>query len=111
MILFQALLIFFILVIISRLILRLKHQEIRLIYFFKWLLFWLIVIGVIIFPEIINFLARNLGIGRGVDVAIYFALLLLFYFIFYLTVHIRSLESKVTKLARKIALNKKDDES
>src|SRR6056297_3220973 len=107
MILFQILLIFFIVIILTRIILRFKHQELSLANFLVWLLFWILVAGIILYPETINFLARILGIGRGVDVAIYFSLILLFYFIFYLTVRIRSLENKITKLARKMALNKK----
>ncbi len=109
MILFQVILVLFVIVIISRLVVRFKNEDINLINFLVWLLLWLAVIGVVIFPESINFLARVLGIGRGVDVAIYFALILIFYFIFYLTVRIRSLENKITKLARKIALNSKKD--
>src|SRR6056297_3673331 len=109
MILFQAILILFIVVIIARLVIRFKNEDINLINFLVWLFLWLAIVGVVIFPESINFLARTLGIGRGVDVAIYFSLILIFYFIFYLTVRIRSLENKITKLARKMALNKKKD--
>ncbi len=110
MILFQAILILFIVVIIARLVIRFKNEDINLINFLVWLFLWLAIVGVVVFPESINFLARTLGIGRGVDVAIYFSLILIFYFIFYLTVRIRSLENKITKLARKMALNKKDNE-
>lgn len=106
MIFIQVLLIILILFIISRLINRLKNKQIGLVNFLIWLIFWITGGVVIFYPEASDYLARFLGVGRGVDVIIYFSLILLFYFIFYFTVRLRIIEQQITEIVRKISLEK-----
>ncbi|MFN3605542.1 MAG: DUF2304 family protein [Leptonema sp. (in: bacteria)] len=47
-------------------------------------------------PESTSFLARVLGVGRGADVIIYFSIILIFYFIFYLTLKLRKIEKEIS---------------
>jgi len=69
------------------------------------LFFWLAAAAVIIFPNITQLAANFLGIGRGVDLMIYVALMAIFFFIFHLISVTQDHEHKITKLAREIALN------
>lgn len=73
-----------------------------------WILFWLIVGTVAILPQTTQIAARFVGVGRGADLAIYVSLLALFYLVFRLYVKIEQVERDITRLVRKIALEKKD---
>lgn len=105
MILIQILLVLLILFIISRLIIRLRNKQIRLVNFLIWLFFWIVGAGIILYPEASSYIARVLGVGRGADVVIYVSLILIFYFVFYITVRLRIIEQQITKIVRKISLS------
>ncbi|MDD3102295.1 MAG: DUF2304 domain-containing protein [Patescibacteria group bacterium] len=107
----QILFIFLILFIISRLILRLKNNQINFLNFLAWLIFWLAATIAVIWPEVTSFLARILGVGRGADIIVYFSLILLFYFVFYVTVKLKLIERDITKIVGKISLNDKEDKN
>ncbi len=108
MILIQILFIILILFILSRLLIRLKSHQVSILNFLIWLIFWIGAGVIVLYPEATNFLARLLGVGRGADVIIYFSLILLFYFIFYLTVRLRVIERQITEIVRKISLEKEE---
>ena len=55
-------------------------------------------------PKFTNFLAQQLGIGRGVDVVLYVSVVLLFYLIFRTNVMLEDTRHEITKLVREIAL-------
>lgn len=105
MILIQILLVLLVVLIISRLGARFRNKQIGLFNFFLWLLFWIASIGIILYPEASSSVARVLGVGRGADVVVYISLIVIFYFIFYVTVRLHIIEQQITKMVRKISLD------
>jgi len=69
-----------------------------------WFLFW---VGVLIFawePKTSDRIAKILGIGRGVDVIVVGAIIILYYFIFWLYNKIFYFESRLTEIVKELAL-------
>lgn len=89
---------------LSRVILRFRGGQIKVTEFFFWSLLFLTAILVIVFPEGTTMLANRLGIGRGVDLAVYASIAMLFYLVFRLYVAIEDVRHEITELVRKIAL-------
>ncbi len=79
-------------------------QAITVREFFLWTVFWLIVAVLFIFPDATQTAANWAGIGRGVDLIIYLALIFLFSALFFILVRLERLEKDVTKIVRKRAL-------
>jgi hypothetical protein len=79
--------------------------------FFLWMIFWGVSAGVVIYPEITQRAAEYLGLGRGVDLAIYLALLIAFYFIFSLRKKNRELEETLTQVGRTVTITSAKDNS
>ncbi len=111
MILFKILFLFFVLLILIRLGKRFKKRQIKITNFLIWLFFWLIAGTIVIYPESTSYLARFLGVGRGADVIIYFSLAIIFYFIFYFTIRLHVIDSKIAKIVRNISLREGKDEN
>ena len=84
-----------------------RKKQISLSFSIVWCLFWLGVLFVIYYPGFLSGIATKLGIGRGVDLAIYLSIIFLFYLIYKMLIRVQNLEGKITKLARSIALTKK----
>ena len=61
---------------------------------------FLIVIGEVYLIKIANML----GVGRGTDLILYLALLLVFFFIFYTLNRFSKIRNDITELSRKVAL-------
>ncbi|HBK34204.1 TPA: DUF2304 domain-containing protein [Candidatus Uhrbacteria bacterium] len=80
-----------------------------------WTLLWVIVwVGagvMVLLPQTTDIAARLVGVGRGVDVVIYLAIVSLFYLLFRLYARLEGVEREITKLVRMIALNAKEDAS
>ncbi|MBI5411640.1 DUF2304 domain-containing protein [Candidatus Peregrinibacteria bacterium] len=78
------------------------------------LITWIFVWGAIgffaLFPKISDKLANFIGIKSGANAIITAALVILFYIVFKLLVTSENLESKITRLNRKIALDKLKEE-
>ena len=75
-----------------------------------WTAFWLAVAVVILLPQTATLLANLLGVGRGVDLALYISLVVLFYALFTMSRKVDRLEKSLTDLVREIALkNAKHD--
>lgn len=110
MLLIQALLILLILFIITKLFIKIKNKQIGVLSFLIWLVFWMCGLVFIIYQDTLNYLARILGVGRGVDVILYFSLILIFYFIFYFIVRLRKIEQQISEIVRKMALSKNNKE-
>ncbi|MFH1173296.1 MAG: DUF2304 family protein [bacterium] len=73
-----------------------------------WTLLWLAIGIVALLPQTINLLADYVGVGRGVDVAIYISLLVIFYIIFRIFVRFDKLEKDISKIVRHLALEEKE---
>ena len=66
----------------------------------------MIVSVVVLLPNTANILANFVGVGRGVDVIIYVAIIALFYLVFRLFVMIEDVEREITNLVRILSVNK-----
>ena len=84
---------------------KLRHRILTMQLYLVWIILWLGISALVISPNILNYIAAIVGVGRGVDVAIYVAILLLFYLIYRLILQIEKLDKKVTTLVRKISLH------
>lgn len=91
----------------SRVWLRAREGSIGRGMFLFWILVWLLLLLAVIRPELTTKLARKLGIGRGVDVALYISIVTLFYLNFRSNVMIENLRHEITRLTRIIALSQK----
>lgn len=100
----QILIIIFALFAWSRAMLRLRDSNISVGEFSFWSLIWSFVIIVALFPSIINDLSTMVGINRGVDLAVYAGVILLFYLMFRLYVKLDIQARETTKLVREIAI-------
>jgi hypothetical protein len=72
--------------------------------FVVWTAVWLTLAVVVLLPNSTARIAALLGVGRGVDVAIYVSLALLFYVAFRQLGKIEDLERQITRLVRAHAL-------
>src|SRR3990167_5791873 len=69
-----------------------------------WTVFWLAAAVVILLPQTATLLANILGVGRGVDLALYISVVVLFYVLFTMSRRVDRLEKSLTDLVREIAL-------
>jgi hypothetical protein len=102
----QFLLIFFLVFAISRVYLRAKEGTLKTGEILFWASIFITAIIGIIDPSFTTFVARQFGIGRGVDLVLYLSIILLFYLIFRTNVMIENLRHEITKLVQEIALLK-----
>jgi len=100
----QIIIIVFALFAWSRAMLRLRDSNISVGEFSFWSMIWSIVIIVALFPDIISGVSKLVGIGRGVDLAVYAGVILLFYLMFRLYVKMDMQARETTKLVRDIAI-------
>ncbi len=83
---------------------RFREGDISVWLFLGALFLWSCALILSIWSELSSFLARLLGIGRGVDFMFLFSILFLVYVNFCLYVRMKKTEHDVTKLIREIAL-------
>jgi small membrane protein len=109
--LIKIILIFFIVFAIFKVALRYRDKIISLQEFLLWTFFWLLVALLVIFPEITSYAANLVGVGRGVDLVVYLAILILFYLSFRLLSRQDKMDKDLTKLVRKIALDNEEKDT
>lgn len=97
-----------ILVISGQLIIKILKDRISFFKITFWLSFWGAVLVLIWFPQLTTGIAGLLGVGRGVDILIYFSIIILFYLIFHQNTKMDKINRDITKIVREIA---KNDES
>ncbi len=90
---------------------RFRNKELTRVQFLFWLLVWILAGLLVIDPGIPQGIADRIGVGRGVDLVMYGALLFLFYCTFRLFLHLERIERDITKIVRHIALSEKGNES
>ncbi len=66
---------------------------------------WLVVIAVALVPNLTNSLAKLVGIGRGADVIVYSAIVILTYSVYRLMVKEQKLSAEMTELVRAVAIS------
>jgi len=102
--LIQILIVAFAVFALLRVFTKFRARQLSISWFIFWLIFWVMLgIGVIM-PQTTEIVAQWVGVGRGVDVAIYFSIVLLFYLVFRIFLKIQSIESNITKLTREDAI-------
>lgn len=109
--LIKILLIILIAIILSRVVDRYIRKEFSLHEVIVWSLFWLIAAGLVIWPDASSWLAAVLGVGRGADLVVYLALMLIFYLLFRIFVRFEKQERELSKLVQKQALDEAETHS
>ncbi|KKQ40267.1 MAG: hypothetical protein US58_C0022G0016 [Candidatus Magasanikbacteria bacterium GW2011_GWA2_37_8] len=107
MLLIQLILPLFFIFAITKVIVRIKATELSVRQGIVWVVFWILAGVVVIEPNSTIYFAHLLGIGRGADLIIYFALAILFYLFFRQTVQVEKMKREITQLTRRETLNKK----
>ncbi len=74
---------------------------------FFWILFWVGVSLVVMWPNSVQMIARVFGIGRGSDFVLYISVITLFFLVFRLHIKIENMNRDVTRVVREKALKKK----
>ena len=104
MVIIQILVILFVIFAWSRVFLRMRDKHISLGEFSLWSIIWIAILIVSIFPNLTSILSEFVGIGRGMDLAVYAGITILFYLMFRLYVKIDIQNKEITKLVREIAI-------
>lgn len=99
----------FVLFAISRVWLRYHDRAIGMFGFVLWSLLWLAVGGFAWWPKVSDFIAHQIGVGRGVDALVYISIVGLFYGMFRLYVKMEFMEHELTALLRALALRAEKD--
>lgn len=81
-------------------------NKISLLFTIFWLGFWTMVLIALFLPGWLDFIAKPLGVGRGVDFAVYSSIIVLFYFVYRIYSHIMRIEANLTKIIRKETIYK-----
>jgi hypothetical protein len=71
-----------------------------------WLALWITIFLVLFQQNLLTSTAHLIGIGRGVDLAIYISVIIIFYLIFRVFVELSLINRKITKILREDALKK-----
>ncbi|MDO8425188.1 MAG: DUF2304 domain-containing protein [bacterium] len=83
---------------------RFRKRDIRPLELGLWAAIWVLVAVVAVVPEGTNRLADILGIGRGADVIVYGAVVVLAGLLFRMSVRLEQLDRAITKVTRELAL-------
>lgn len=103
----QVVVTLFVLFALSRVFLRFRDKQINAFELVFWSIIWAVVTVVLYIPQVTKPVAEILDIGRGIDVAVYLSIVLMFYLVFRLYVKIDSMDRNVTKLVREISIKKR----
>lgn len=107
----KYIIIIFSLFIVYKAWLKFKNKDISKQEYALWIIFWITVIIATLMPKNIDKIARFAGVERGADLMVYLSIIVIFYLIFRIFVHLEKIDREITTIARKIALNKKRDEN
>lgn len=81
-----------------------KKSHISFHWFTLWSFIWLLAIIVAIVPDSTSYVANFVGIGRGADLLIYSAILILLYGFYRLIIGQERQRNELTKLVRELAI-------
>lgn len=87
---------------------RARQGAVRRLEALAWSAVWIVGAIVVARPEVASWLANTVGIGRGSDLAVYIAIVLLLILSFNLYVQHHRLQRDITELVRKEALKDLD---
>ena len=94
----------------SRVLLRYRRGGMKVLNLFLWLLFWAAVVVVVVQPNTTSWLATWLGVGRGVDIAMFLSILMLFFLLFRSFTKIEDLDRQLTRVVRANALREMEED-
>lgn len=102
----QVLILIFILFVLSRVLLKYSRRDISFKEWLLWSIFWVAVGVAAVLPKTTDLLASQVGLatGRGVDLAVYVSIPVLFYIIFRLFAKLDKMDEEITRITRHIAL-------
>ena len=92
---------------VSRVFLRLRAGDMSLGEFLFWLGIWGAIEIIVWVPKVLDKIASQIGIGRGIDAVVYGSVVLLFYLVYRVYVKAEFVEHEITSLVRKLALKEK----
>ncbi|MCX6710096.1 MAG: DUF2304 family protein [Candidatus Woesearchaeota archaeon] len=93
----------------TRALLRFREKKINVKQLLLWTLIWA-GIGIAVFFQKLTFMASEfLGISRGSDLVVYVSVVLLLYMVFRIYVKMEKIEQDITRIIRKLALEKIDE--
>ena len=102
----QFLAVILIILVLIKTIVDFKKNKITPSAFLFWLTLWLVILVVVVLPQVTVFLAMLLGIGRGMDVAVYFSILFIFFILFKIIARLEKMKQEITKIVQEDALQK-----
>ena len=102
----QVIAIIFAIFALIKIILRLRKKKLTINEFIFWASIWVILIILSIFPDISHNIASFFGFGRGLDFFMVASILLILYLILRIFIKLEELDSKITRLARNMTLEK-----
>jgi hypothetical protein len=85
---------------------RFHKKKTSLQTFILWVVLWIILAIFAIIPESSTTLANLIGIGRGLDLVIIFAIIGSYYLIFRVYMKLEKMDQDITELVRKISMDK-----
>lgn len=71
-----------------------------------WSILWVGAGVVVLRPEVASLFAGLIGVGRGVDAIVYFAIIFIFYLVFRIFLRLEKLDRDITALIRALGLSK-----
>jgi hypothetical protein len=81
-----------------------RQRKIGGMAFLIWLFLWTGFAVVVLFPGTAVVLAHLLGISRGVDLALYLSVILIFFLLFRIYVRLEQVDRQITQIVRAVAL-------
>jgi small membrane protein len=100
----QAVVTFFSLLILARLFNHYREKHLSRMAFIFWFFLWIAVIVIFWSPDIASHFAFYLGIGRGADLIVYLATMIIFYLLYKIFVRLEKISQDITSLAREMAI-------
>lgn len=94
---------------VFRLLRRYYERNITLRWLVMWFLFWFVSALVVAVPEVTSQFAEIVGVGRGADLAVYFAVLALYYLLFRVMVKIERVEKDISKIVEELAIRENQE--
>jgi len=79
-------------------------KKMTLIFTLCWIGFWITVLVAVFLPGLMDVIANYVGVGRGVDFAVYLSVIVLFYLIYRIYTHLMRIEKQLTDIVRKDAI-------
>lgn len=89
-------------------LLHYKKQHLSGIEIASWLLIWVLVILVVLFPDIVRVYAMSFAVSRVLDLLIAGAFIVMFVMVASAYVRVSELEKRLEDLVRKLALKEND---